>query len=257
MAVNGPGSPDHPLSFAPVWAETLGLIRRHGDLMWPLAAAFIFLPQLLVAVLMPAPVEGQTPDFASSLLILSVGAAGFAATLLGQISIASLAVNDGTAGLTLRQVLRRALALILPVFAVVLMQGIAIFIGFLLLLIPGFWILARLSVALPVVAVGPHDPLEALKESWRLTDGHALRILGCLAILTLGFLMLYLGIVALGVAVGAISTIAAGAPAEGWGLGRWAFEVISATAVAVMGVVSMCFYASLLNVLRALPREAE
>ena len=255
MAVNGPGSPDHPLSFAPVWAETLGLIRRHGDLMWPLAAAFIFLPQLLVAVLMPAPVEGQTPDFASSLLILSVGAAGFAATLLGQISLASLAVNDGTAGQTLGQVIRRCARLVLPALAVVLIQGIGVLVGTFLLILPGLWLLSRLSVALPTVAAGQHDPIEALKESWRLTDGYALRIFGCLAILTLGILLIYISILSIGVAVGAISTIAAGAQPGGWGIGRWAFEVIAAGVVAGLGIISMCFYASLLKVLRALPRD--
>lgn len=255
MADTGPGSPDHPLSFGPIWAHTLALLRRHGELLWPLAAAFLFLPQLLIAVLAPEQAPGQTPDLGKSLLILGVAGAGIVATLLGQVSMAFLAINDGTAGLTLGQVLQRSGRLTLPALAVVLIQGIAILVGFLLLIIPGFWVLARLSVALPIVAVGPHDPLEALKESWRLTEGHALRILGCLAILILGFLLLYIGIVSIGVAVGAISTMAAGAPSEGWGLGRWAFEVIGGAAVAAMGVVSICFYSSLLKVLRTLPRD--
>ncbi len=255
MQEKGPGSPDHPLSFGPIWAHTLELVRRNGELLWPLAAAFIFLPQLLVAVLMPAQEPaGQTPDFGKSLLILGVAGAGILATLLGQLSMAFLALHDGTAGLTLGQVLRRNAGRVLSALAVVLIQGIAVLVGILLFVIPGFWVLARLSVALPAVAGGPGDPLEALKESWRLTDGHALKILGCLAILTLGILIIYMGILALGVALGAISTIAAGTPSSGWGLGRWAFEVIGAGAVAVMGVVSICFYSSLLNVLRGLPR---
>ena len=256
MKETGPGSPDHPLSFGPIWADTLGLVRRHGDLLWPVAAAFLFLPQLLVAALSPEKSAGQTPTLGASLLVLGVAGAGIVVTLLGQVSMAFLAMNDGTAGLTLGQVLRRAAGLAMPALAVVLIQGIAIIAGLLFLILPGFWILARLSVSLPVVATGPRDPLEALRESWRVTEGHALRILGCLCILTLGVLILYLGILAIGVAVGASSTIAVGAPPEGWGLGRWAFEVISAAAVAVMGVVSMCFYSSLLKALRTLPPAA-
>lgn len=255
MADERPGSPDHPLSFAPIWADTLAIVRRHGELLWPLAAAFIFLPQLLIALAAPEQAAGAKPELGKAFLVLALAGASIIATLLAQLATSFIAMNDGTSGLTLGQVLARSARLSLPALAVVLIQGIAIVMGFLLLILPGFWVLARLSVAQPVVANGPHDPLEALKESWRLTDGHALRILGLLAILTLGILLIYFGIVALGVAAGAISTIAAGAPAEGWGLGRWAFEVISAATVAGMGVVSMCFYTSLLKALRRLPRS--
>ena len=76
MAENGPGSPDHPLSFAPIWAHTLELMRRHGELMWPLAAAFLFLPQLLIAVVAPEQAKGAAPDFGKASLVLLVAAAG-------------------------------------------------------------------------------------------------------------------------------------------------------------------------------------
>lgn len=251
MASNRPGSPDHSLSFAPIWADTLGFVQRHGELLWPLAAAFLFLPQLLVVIATPEQAGNATPEFGRALLFLGLFAASIVATLLAQLTIAFLAMNDGTAGLTLGQVVGRSARLLLPALAVVLIQGIAILVGLLLFIVPGFWILARLSVALPVVANGPHDPLEALKESWRLTNGHALRILGLLSILTLGILLIVLGILSIGLAVGAVSTMAAGTPADGWGLGRWIFEVISAAAVAVLGVVSMGFYTSLLKALRA------
>lgn len=256
MADTGPGTPDHPLSFAPIWAHTLDLLRRHGELMWPLAAAFLFLPQLLIAVVAPEQAAGAKPDFGRASLVLLAAGAGIVATLLAQVSIAYIAMNDGTRGEALGHVLKRAWSLTLPALAVALIQGIAIITGLILLIIPGLWMLARLSVALPVLAVGPRDPVEALKESWRLTEGHALRVLGCLVILTLGVLLLYFGIIAIGVAVGAISAIAANAPSEGWSLGRWAFELIGAAAVAGMGVVSMCFYSSLLKVLRQLPRTS-
>ncbi|MCG2842521.1 glycerophosphoryl diester phosphodiesterase membrane domain-containing protein [Sandaracinobacter sp. RS1-74] len=260
MADAGPGSSDNPLSFGPLWADTLDLVRRHGEILWPLAAAFLFLPQILIAVVTPE--QGPNarpdmgPDMALAMLMLAAGLAGLLATLVGQVSVAFLAVHDGTAGLTLGQVIARSARLLLPAMAVVLMQGIAIFVGLLLLIVPGLWLLARFSVALPTVSVGPHDPLEALKESWRLTEGYALKILGALLILTLGMFILYFGILAIGVAVGAIGTIAGGQPETGWSLGRWAFEVIGAAAVAAMGVISICFYSSLLKTLRRLPRHS-
>ncbi len=252
MAETGPGSPDHPLSFAPIWAHTLELLRRHGELLWPLGAAFLFLPQLLIAVL--APDQKAEPDVGKAFLILLVAGASIVVTLVGQVAIVFIALNDGTAGLTLGQVLRRSRKLTLPALALGLIQGMAIVFGLILLVIPGLWIFARLSVALPAFVAGPHEPLEALRQSWRLTEGHALRILGCLATLLLGALLIYFGIVAIGIALGAISSIAAGTPSEGWGIGRWIFEVIIAAALAGLSALMMCFQSSLLKVLRSLPR---
>lgn len=254
MNDTGRGAPGHMLRFGPVWAHTLELVRRHGDLLWPVTAALIFLPQLLMAFLTPGQTVGQPPSLGPSLVVMLAAGSAVVLTVLGQVAMTFIAMNDGTAGLTLGQVLRQAGKLVVPALAVVLIQGIAILAGLLLFVVPGFWILARLSVSLPIVTVGPHEPLEALKQSFGITRGYALPILGCLSILTLGILIVYLGIMALGVAVGAISAIAAGTPPQGWSLGRWIFELIGSGAVAAMAVVSMCFYSSLLKALRKLPR---
>lgn len=252
MPDTGPGTPDTPISFTPIWDHTRGLLGRHGDLLWPLAAAFMFLPQLLIAVLTPEPQPGAAPDFAALVPLLLVAVAGFVATVVGQVAMSFIAVNDGTAGMTVKEVIAHAFARLPSAMAAILMQGIALLVGLLLLIVPGIWAAARLSVVTPLIATGPDDPVGAVRESWRLTEGRALRIIGCMLILALGMFLLYFGIIALAVGFGAISTMAAGAPTgDSWGIGRWLFEIALAATVAGFGLVSVCFYASMLRALRA------
>lgn len=250
MAGSGPGSAAHPLGFGPVWARTQQVLRSHGPLLWPLAAAFFFLPQLLIGYLAPDHAPTQPQELAATLPLLVAGAFAILTTLIGQLAATFIAVHDGTAGITLGQVLARSARLLLPALALVTIQGIAVLLGGLLFILPGLWILARLSVAMPVFVLRPEDPVEALTFSWRLTEGRALRILSCLAVLLAGVLILYLGIVTAGVALGVVGKTAAG----GWGLGRWAFELVSAAATGAIALVSTCFYASLLVALRTAPR---
>lgn len=239
-----------PLRFGQFWPETLAVARRHADLLLPVAGMFLFLPQLIlnrrIGDAEPADLFG--PDrLAGDLGVLAMV---MGLSLLGQLVISFIAVNNGTAGRTLGAVLRAALPLFLPLFAVTLMQGMAVGLGLLLLLVPGIFLLARLSVAVPLVATGTADPLDAMSQSWRLTDGHSLAIMGFISLLFIGFLLISLGISGIGAAVGVISTVAAGKPLEGWGVGRWLFEMISAGASAALGTLFICFNARLLAALK-------
>ncbi len=226
-------------------------------MMLPVAAAFLFLPQLLfsrhVGDALPAELfkGDRLPGdaFAVSALLL--------VSLVGQLAITFIAVRNGTAGLTLGEVLKRSLLLLLPALAASMMQGLAVGFGMLLFIVPGLWLLSRLAVVMPLVATDVPDPVNALKASWGLTDGHALRILGMLAILIFGFILISLGVNGLGAAVGVISTVASGQPAAGWGVGRWLFEALSAGASAAIGVVYLCFLATLCRSLQALPQGAD
>jgi Membrane domain of glycerophosphoryl diester phosphodiesterase len=225
----------------------------HTDLLWPLAAAFLFLPQLLVA----RHVNDRTPDqmftgdalpgdaLAAVLLIL--------ASLLGQLVMARLIARDGTDGEALGTWLRQAVALMPAAVAVTLIQGIGTGFGLFLFVIPGLWIYCRLMLVLPLVATGHRDPIEAITASWQLTKGRALRLFGMVAVLLLGFLLLAIGINGIGAAVGVISTLAAGGVEEGWGIGRWLFEILGSAASSAMGVFFIAFLTILMQALKSQP----
>jgi hypothetical protein len=243
-----------PISFGQLWPLTLGVIRRHSELLVPVALAFLFLPQLVFNWHVGDTVPAEL--FGADRLLGDLGALSFLLlfSLIGQLVISFIAVRDGTAGLTLGQILKRSTLLLLPALAVSMMQGLAVGFGLLLFVLPGLWLLSRLVLVIPLVATDVPDPVNALKASWRMTDGHSLKILGMLAFLVLGFIMLSLGINGLGAAIGVISTVATGQPEEGWGIGRWLFESLAGLASAFIGVLYLCFIATLYRALRALPR---
>ncbi|RDC71475.1 hypothetical protein DLJ49_14800 [Rhodovulum sp. 12E13] len=75
------------------------------------------------------------------------------------------------------EVLRRALGTALPVAAISIVIGVAVALGFVLLFVPGLWIFAVLSVAIPVAAVEGAG-LGALGRSAALTKGYRWPIVG-------------------------------------------------------------------------------
>lgn len=233
-------------SFGQIWPDTVEVVRRHRPLLVPLAAAFLFMPQLLfnwrVGDATPEQLftAGRIGGDAAALLILVL------MSLVGQLVIVRIAIEDGTGGETLGDFLGTALRRLLPALAASLLQGMAVFAGLLLFILPGIWLFSRLCLATPLVATSHPDPIEALKRSWQLTDGQSLRIIGMLAVLVLGLLMVTIGIAGLGAAVGVVSTVAAGQPEEGWGIGRWLFELLAAGASASIGLVYICFLGRLL-----------
>lgn len=252
-----------PISFGRLWPETVARVRRHTDLLWPLAAAFLFLPQLLVA----RHVADRTPDqiFKGDALVGDAIAVGLLMlfSTFGQLVVARIVAHDGTQGQTLGAELRVALSrlpaalatlfilVILFLFASFLPAALAFLAGggnagaILAVMLCGFWLAARFGIVQPLVATDQPEPMSAIATAWRLTRGRTLRIAGMLATLIFGFLLLVIGIGGLGAAAGVISTMATGPAAEGWSLGRWLFELVNTAASAAVGT----FYIAFLTVL--------
>lgn len=263
MADSGPGSAEHPLGFWPLWRRTLTVIRGQRELLWPLAGAFFFLPQLLISIFMPD--RSLEARLEGSPLLSIVLIAALLLTILGQLVVAFIAVHDGTDGLSLRQVIRRAIRLLGPAVVLLLIQGMAALVFLLPLLspglppaaklgailvmaVPGLLVFARLAIAMPLLATQTRSPIEALKTSWRMANGVTLRILVSLTTLLAGLLLFYAGIVSFAILLSAPDVLSANIGQ--WSISRWVVELLSALAVAAMGIVSMVFYSSLLTVLQ-------
>jgi hypothetical protein len=259
------------ISFGRLWPETVACVRRHTDLLWPLAAAFLFLPQLLLA----RHVADRQPDeifvgdafpgdaIALGLLLL--------VSTLGQLVMARIVANDGTGGRTLGAELRAAasrlpaamaaflaltvlllLAALPPAMLAVVLGGgnLAVVIA---VLVAGFWVFARVGIVLPLLATDDPDPMSAIASAWRLTRGRALRIAVMLLTLLAGFGLLLIGIAGIGAAVGVISTIATGPAETGWSIGRWLFELVNAAASAAAGTFYIAFLTRLAEALKQQP----
>ncbi len=247
------------ISFGLLWPDTVASVRRHAELLLPLAAAFLFLPQLLLArhVADRQPQEIFVGDafpgdaFALGLLLL--------ASTLGQLVMARIIANDGTKGQTLGAELRAAAARLPAAMAAFLALTVLLLIAALppamlalllgggnlavvvAVLVAGFWVFARVGIVLPLVATDEPDPMSAIASAWRLTRGRALRIAAMLVTLLAGFGLLLIGIAGIGAAVGVISTMATGPSESGWSIGRWLFELVNAAASAAAGTFYIAF----------------
>lgn len=83
------------------------------------------------------------------------------------------------------QTYRYAAPLIVSLLWVAVLAGLAVMGGFILLIIPGVFLLVRFHVALIVVVVEGERGTQALRRSWRLVTGHSWRVLGIVVLVEL------------------------------------------------------------------------
>ena len=257
-----------PISFGRLWPETVAVVRRHTDLLWPLAAAFLFLPQLLLA----RHIADRKPDqiFIGEAFLGDAVALGLLilVSTTGQLVMARIVSHDGTQGRTLGAELRTAAARLPAAIAALLAMVVLFTVGAFLpaafamllgggnlsaavaVMVAAAWLAARLGIVMPLIATDHPEPVWAISSAWGLTKGRTLRIVGMLAMLLLGFLVLVLGIGGVGAALGVVSMIATGPSESGWGFGRWLFEMVNAAASAAAGTFYIAFLAVLAQALK-------
>jgi hypothetical protein len=69
-----------------------------------------------------------------------------------------------------------------PVVAYFILSGIVIVVGLVLLIVPGLIALTRLSMGQYLIVDKSVGPIEAMKQSWNLTKGHAGKIWGAIGV---------------------------------------------------------------------------
>ncbi|MFN3288281.1 MAG: hypothetical protein ACK40H_07505 [Sphingomonadaceae bacterium] len=234
------GGLDPPLSVAALWRDTVAVAQRNSELLGIVAAAFLFLPQLVAAELQP--VLGGTPQRPSLVPLLVVALAG----LVGQGAIA-LIVHDDLAGgqRTLREALALAGSRLPRLFAGNLAAGLAIGIGLVALVIPGLWLLGRLAAVTPVIMAEGRDTVSSLERSWALSEGRAWPAAVWMTLNLVLLLSLLFTAALVGAALQATATLAGG-EALGKALVNLALAAVSAGAVALLNVAQAVLYRHLL-----------
>ena len=145
-----------------------------------------------------AGMEGADNDTAS-LLLLAVMAVSLVGGLLGLFfQLGAVRVNTRLArGIDAEvSMMFGEAAHYLPAVAMVIVMGVAVMTGMLLLIIPGIVLSIGLQFSLYAMVDQGLGPIEAMKESWRLTDGHKITVVG--VNIAIGLLTLLFGCVTLG-----------------------------------------------------------
>lgn len=172
-----------PLTLGEILDRTFTLYRRH----FVLFAGLMAVPQLLVLGIkltqtsllsgpgLHTPALLRAEHALQTILVgLAVVIVTFIATLFAQ-GATIFAVSDLYLGrvATVSNCLRRAWSEIGTIFAVGLLNGIAVLVGFLFLIFPGVYVLCRFLVAVPAALIEQRNPTDGLSRSWNLTRSEA------------------------------------------------------------------------------------
>ncbi len=247
-------------SFSEAWERTRESLSRDAPLILPVAAALLFLPQLILARfggdLDPDSISRL--DGTSLFLVLLLVIAAALGQVIAQLHVALLTL--GLAGPTLGATLAAAISLAPKGLAISLLQSMSLVpailllsgetmgqkAGGLVLLGPSFWLLLRLIYALPILVADRSGVVGSLQRSFELTAGQVLRIAAAIGLLFFGFLILLVVIGSLSAIVAQLIGGLTGDPmGEGWGVARWIATLVQTALATGLSVILAAFVATM------------
>lgn len=170
------------LSIERAWSDAIAMLRGHAEFLLPVYGLFALVPAVAIAVLLPMEAgPSATPQqllaalqayFAANLhwLILSGLLTAFAAATV-------LVTLADPARPTVGQAMGRAMALTPAFYVLTIITNIIIGMGFFLLIVPGLYLLGRLTLGhVHMAAERRMNPLWALGASWNTSSGNGWRI---------------------------------------------------------------------------------
>lgn len=230
-------------SFTRVWEDTVAMLRTNAGLLTAIAGVFLFLPALLIARYLPPPQSAVSPaEWVEQFRIYNetywpwLLMSGLV-NMIGVISIYLLMLASPR--MTVGAAVVAALAILPFYFVMTLGLNIAVGVGFLLLIVPGIYLLGRLVLTSPVlVAEAPRSPGRAFRRAWELSKGRAWQI-------SLIVLLVYIaaGLVsfAVGRGLGVVVLLLLGRE----GVGGFIIAILDATIGAAVTVVATVLIAAI------------
>ena len=172
-----------------VLTEAWALYRRYAGHFLLIALVIYLITGIVVALL----------SLAGSVGLILGGIISFVASFVVQTSLIKAVqdVRDGRVDLDLGQTVRAGLPYLGPVIGASILAGIGIFIGFILLIVPGLILLTFWSLIVPFIVVGGSRALESFGNSWRTVRGYAWRVFGT-------YVLVWLILIAFGIVLGLI-----------------------------------------------------
>ncbi len=233
-----------PLDLTRLWRETIADSRALLPLVWPVAAAFVLLPNVLIDRFgppLPTSPMAMTPQHVLILLVLPELIA-----LVAQATVMRLALDRrrGGAQPSIGEALGIALRAWPLLVAVQALSALAIVPGILLLIVPGLYVAGRLLPAVPLALDGA-GPIAAVERGWALSDGNGWRAIGFLLLLVGWFFVVSAATGAIGAGLAALIG-SAGAR----GVGALVASTLDGVVAAAFAVVSAVATATVYRMLR-------
>lgn len=182
------------LSVGGIWNGMLQALSGQWAVLFAVAAPFTLLVSMVVSLFGPQPPQAMadyTPAVVFWLFLVPslIGA-------VAQLAVARLVSRPAESPAV---ALRTGLAAMPAYLLASLIIAVPVAMGFLALIIPGLYLLARFFITAPVAALEGAQPMDIVKRSWALTEGQGGTIL---VFLGLGLLFV-LGLSLLSAGVGA------------------------------------------------------
>jgi ABC-type multidrug transport system fused ATPase/permease subunit len=156
-----------------VLGRAFGIYREHAASLLPAAAA-VFLINAIVLYVFDSGVLAIVASLVT--MIIHTFYQGMVVRLVDD-------VRDGSLDSSVGDLFRGVAPVAVPLLAVSLIVGILVGIGFVLLLVPGLFLLTIWAVTAPVVVLEGKGPIDALGRSRELVRGNGWSVLGLMVLL--------------------------------------------------------------------------
>lgn len=248
MATAAPVFEDRRMSIGRVFQRAFSTIAHNPVVVLGLALVLGGLPSALVSYLtrsFTGPnaavlANGGQTRFWSVILFSWVVAVVIAAIVQGALTRATVAENEGRRA-SFADCIAAGLRVLLPLIAIGLIFGFAMGLGFVLLVIPGIFVMIIWSVAAPAEVVEREGIMMALSRSAELTKGSRWRILGLFLVLLVIYILVFIMLGFVG-----LSSFRAGAATGEFGLVNLIASVVSAMVMNLLwGTIQPSLYIEL------------
>jgi MFS family permease len=172
------GGPQERFDFGRVVGQTFSLIGRNFALFFLLALIFVGVPHF--GMLYAQSYVTQNQGIGASLPVTVIGAiVSMVTAFILQGSLTRAAVDDlSGSGVKFGAALGDGFRYFFPLLIVAILVTLGIYIGLILLVIPGIILALRWSITAPVVVIERDGPTRSMGRSAELTEGHRWAIFG-------------------------------------------------------------------------------
>lgn len=234
------------LDYSVAWTDAMTMLRGQRELLFTLAGALLFLPALAVEVFAPFRTDAQTLELFGEdlnaylsgswplLLVTSL------VTALGQATILALLLDPKRP--TVREALGAGLSMLPLFFLLSVLVKLIWAAGFMLLIIPGFYLIGRTVLApTAMIAEKRRNPFDALRRSLALTRGNGWAVFFMVAVIWVVGMVLAIAVARI---FGIVGALAGGASLAAF-VSAFFSSLLGAALMLVLLLVYISFYRQL------------